>query len=410
MFLSNYQLSEKKERLVLLLLFLISIFSRIPVIFAYGDTHLENEWGVIVNNLITYNTFAFDYYDKTLRFPSAYMPPLYAYYLYLFSFLNLEISNYIKTILFSQALLSAISVILFYKLNKFFFSKKISFYSSLFFSLIPLHLYASSQISSISLQSFFSILFFYLYFLTIEKKNFSSIIYLSITASFLILLRGEFVAIFLFSLFFLIFIFKISFKKIILIFSITFIIVSPYIVRNIIVFEEIVITKSFGYNLWKGNNPNSLVEGNSQINNAIQEKINLIPKNDQYGINFDQIFFEEARENIKENPGRYINLFIKKFISFLFIDINSSDPSYYNPLHYLPNLIISITSIIGIMLHDKRSNKLNLLIILFFANIAIFSCFFILPRYKLVIISLQIIFTNIFIDFIRKKFFNSNVQ
>ena len=67
MLLSNYQLSEKKERLVLLLLFLISIFSRIPVIFAYGDTNLENEWGVIVNNLITHNTFAFDYYDDSVN-------------------------------------------------------------------------------------------------------------------------------------------------------------------------------------------------------------------------------------------------------------------------------------------------------------------------------------------------------
>ena len=162
--------------------------------------------------------------------------------------------------------------------------------------------------------------------------------------------------------------------------------------------------------MWKGNNPNSAVEGNSQINNAIQEKINLIPKNNQYGINFDQIFLEEAKKNIKENPVRYINLFIKKFISFLFVDINSSDPSYYNPLHYLPNLILGITSIIGIILSDKKSKRFNLLIVLFFANIAIFSCFFILPRYKLVIISLQIIFTNVFIDFIRKKFFYSNEQ
>ena len=104
-----------------------------------------------------------------------------------------------------------------------------------------------------------------------------------------------------------------------------------------------------------------------------------------------------------------MNLFIKKFISFIFIDINSSNPNYYNPLHYLPLLILSITSIIGIMMSDKKSNKLNILIILFFANIAIFSCFFILPRYKLVIIPLQIIFTNIFIDFIRKKFCESKI-
>ena len=109
MLLSNYQLSKKKERLVLLLLFLISIFSRIPVIFAYGDTHLENEWAVIVNNLIIHNTFSFSYYNESLVVPSAFMPPMYAYYLYFFSFLNLEIDNYILLILSSQILLSSLS-------------------------------------------------------------------------------------------------------------------------------------------------------------------------------------------------------------------------------------------------------------------------------------------------------------
>ena len=45
-------------------------------------------------------------------------------------------------------------------------------------------------------------------------------------------------------------------------------IVSPYVVRNVILFETITITKSFGYNLWKGNNSNSLVEGNVIIDVA----------------------------------------------------------------------------------------------------------------------------------------------
>ena len=136
MHLSNYQLSVKKERSAVLFLFLISFFSRIPGIFIFGDTHLDNEWGMIVNNLIAHNTLSFNYYDESLNkflLPTAYMPPLYVYYLYVLSFLNLGNDNYILTILLSQALLSSISIILFYKLNRIFFSKKISFYSYLIF-------------------------------------------------------------------------------------------------------------------------------------------------------------------------------------------------------------------------------------------------------------------------------------
>ena len=117
---------------------------------------------------------------------------------------------------------------------------------------------------------------------------------------------------------------------------------------------------------------------------------------------------EEAINNIKKDPKKYFNLFIKKFLSFLFIDVNSSHPKYYDPLHYIPVLLLSITSLVGIILSDKKSNKLNYLIIIFFINVIIFSFFFILPRYKLAIIPLQIIFTNVLITYIKNKFFHNN--
>ena len=82
--------------------------------------------------------------------------------LYIFSFIGLEDQNYILLILSSQVLLASISVAVFYKINKIFFSKKMSFYSSLLFSVIPLHVYACSQISSITLQIFSYMLFIYL--------------------------------------------------------------------------------------------------------------------------------------------------------------------------------------------------------------------------------------------------------
>ena len=411
MYLSNYQLSEKKERLFLLSLFIISIIIRIPVVLITGDTSLENEWEILVNNLINYKILAYNYYDSSLNkflFPSVYMPPLYAYYLYFFSFFNLAGENYILLILFSQILLSSLSVILFYEVNKIFFSRNISFLSSILFSFIPIHLYACGQISSVTLQTFFSVLFYFFFFRFVQKKDLISIFYLSILSGLTILLRGEFTAIFFITLLLLFFLFKVSFKKIILIFLVTLITISPYLIRNIETFEKFTITKSFGYNLWKGNNPNSIVEGYSQINSELREKIHLIEKNKYYGINFDNIFKEEAIKNIKTEPKKYLSLFVEKFFSYLFIDINSSNRKYYNPFHYIPILLLSITALAGIVLSDKKSYKLNYLIVIFFTNIIIFSCFFILPRYKLAIIPLQIIFTNIFIVYIQKKFFYGN--
>ena len=82
------------------------------------------------------------------------------------------------------------------------------------------------------------------------------------------------------------------------------------------------------------------------------------------------------------------------------------DPKYFNPFNYLPLLVLGITSLIGIGLSDKKSYKFNYLIMVFFIYVMIFSTVAILPRYKLIILPLQIIFTNVFIERFKKLFFN----
>ena len=158
MFLNNYQFLKKKETFVLISLILISVLMRIPVILLFGDIRLEHEWALLIYNLITHGKLVFENLDGFLL-PNLYLPPLYAYYLYFFSFFNLEDKSYIILILSSQILLASISVAVFFKINKLFFSQKVSFYSSLIFSLFPLHMYACGQISSISLQMFLMILY-----------------------------------------------------------------------------------------------------------------------------------------------------------------------------------------------------------------------------------------------------------
>ena len=62
-----------------------------------------------------------------------------------------------------------------------------------------------------------------------------------------------------------IFILNKKIKYLLISFIISLLIVSPYVVRNYEITNKIVITKSFGFNLWKGNNLLSKVEGNDKI-------------------------------------------------------------------------------------------------------------------------------------------------
>ena len=406
MFFKNYHYLKNKEIYVIILLILFSIFIRIPVIFLYGDIALENEWLILVNNLTNHGILAFDYHDQNLAkylFPNLYMPPLYAYYTYFFSTFGLASPNYILIILFSQVLLASISVAIFYKISEIFFSKKISLSISLLYSLFPLHVYACSQISSISLQTFLTVLFIYLFFQFIEKKSSLLIFAVSFIGGLIILLRQEFVAVLVLSLIYAFIFYKVRLKEIFLILLISLITISPYLIRNIIVFETVTITKTTGYNLWKGSHPNAEgLEGSEIINDSLQKQIDKIPKDKFYGLNFDNLFLNEAIKNIKGDPTRYLTLFIKKAFSFLFIDINSPNPNYYNPLHYIPVLLFGIIALIGIGLSDKKSHKLNYLVLLFFFYVFIFSTVSILPRYKLIILPLQIIFAGVVIESFKK--------
>ncbi len=402
----NVNLYIKNEKIVIIFLFFLSTIIRLPAVHMYGDTSLENEWEIIVFNLSEHGKLAFRNFDGFLL-PNLYMPPLYPLFLYFFKFFNFTEQNYILVILYSQLILSSLSVAIFYKINKKFFTRKISIFGSLLFSCFPLYIYACTQISSITLQIFFTILFFHAFFEILNNNKKKSYIFLiSISSGLLILLRGEFFIIFFISLIYLLVRKKFPVNRIFIILMITIITISPYLVRNFINFNTFTITKSFGYNLWKGNNPNSKVEGSEIINEKLLQEINRINKDKFYQIKRDKIFFNEAIENISNNPLHYFFLYIQKFLSYLFIDISSSQNHYYNYLHVIPVLLLSLTSLIGMLLVYKKPLKYEYLILIFIIYLMIFSIFFILPRYKLILIPIQLIFTNVLLDCIIKKYFS----
>ena len=150
MFLNNYQYSKNQESYLLFFLFLFSFLIRVPVIFILGDTSLENEWEFLVKHLVDhgklYSIFPYLLGFGDFLVPNVFMPPLYAFYLFFFKVFGFTNEVYILTILFSQNILSSLSVVIFYIINKSFFSHKINILGTLIFSFFPIHIYACSQI------------------------------------------------------------------------------------------------------------------------------------------------------------------------------------------------------------------------------------------------------------------------
>ena len=195
-----------------------------------------------------------------------------------------------------------------------------------------------TQTSSITLQIFLSLLFLRYFFLTTTNTSNKNILIFSIICGLSLLTRGEFILILIPTLIYKLIFKKINILNLIKILLISFIIVSPYLVRNYINFEKIHITNVTGYALWKGNNPSLKVEGFENFNKFedIKSKLENIPYDNFYETKRDNIFFKAAMKNILGEPDVYLLLYIKKIFSFYFFDINSTYKNYYHFMHIVP--------------------------------------------------------------------------
>ena len=66
MFLNNYHQIKNKEIYVVLFLILFSIIIRLPAVFMFGDTNIENEWGSLYKNLIIHGKLIYENFGETL--------------------------------------------------------------------------------------------------------------------------------------------------------------------------------------------------------------------------------------------------------------------------------------------------------------------------------------------------------
>ncbi len=393
------------------LIIFISLIARIFATIIFGDKVIDMEWGILLNNLENNGILSVRDVDG-VPVPNIFMPPLYPIFLYSIKYLFNDPEIFLVIIKTLQIAFSIVSIYLFYKILLEFYSQNISFIGTIIFSFFPLNIYAVSQISSITIQIFL-LNFFLLSFIKIFKgKNLGYLMIFSISSGLLILLRGEFFVFVIFSLIYL-FLNQKDLKKVLLVLLLTTLIVSPYLVRNYQTFGVVTVTKSVGYNLLKGNNPLSKVEGIGMFGVVEKivpsvktklEELNALGPINEHDLIKDKILLDQALIYIKEDPLRYLSLYFKKALSFIFIDVDSTYPNYYSVINILPKILISITTVVAIfVLFRFQINLYNYFILYYLANIGLFSFFFILPRYNLSLLSIQILLSLYLLKRIKPK-------
>ncbi len=400
----NISFLDNKKK-IFTFLFIISFVARIIISYFYGDKNLENEWAILVNNLYNYGTLSMLRFDNLLV-PNLWMPPIYAYFVYLHTIIfgfDDSLTNYVIA---SQIIISSLTTIIFYKIILNFFSTKICIYGSVLFSFFPLIVYSASQISSVTIYLFLLLIFVLLIINLLNQNSrfhYRQYILIGFVAGLLILTRRDFILIYFFSLIYSFLFFKASIKKLLLILLVTSITISPYILRNYVSFDKFIVHSGLGYNLWKAYNSNAKVDGYHIESDKLKSKINLVPKDIYYRINEDKIYLEEAKNFIKDNPNKTIELFFHRLFSLLFIDLQSSQQNYYNIFHILPNTLISFFSVIGLILYNKKNSKFNYLVLTMMIILLVYSLFALMPRYKIYVLPFQILLSISFFDYLFKK-------
>lgn len=375
------------NRQKIFLILLLGISLRIAFISIFTDLAHVNYWeyGEIAKNLQNgkgYSLFYFEndtlkqtYCEKSVPFQSAYMPPLYVFFIYPFTLA--ERSGIASFLIFiTQILISSASVIILYKLVSNMLNDSAGLIASLIFAVYPEYIYADSSIGTTSIFVFLVLL----QFLSIQKinskdsKNKLYSLLLFISSGFLVLLRAE--AFLLIFFYFLILLFSKKHLASLLTILIPLIFLMPWTLRNEAAFDEFIpFSTSSGQNLYRGNNP---YRPGVWMDEQIEQKIKALPRNNQFEIEMNDLFLKESIEYIIKNPQKTILTFFTK-IGHLIL-YNPYDQRTAKIFYLVPWIILLFISLWGMIISNFRKNLLLYSYIIYCFLLA--GVFFALPRYQ----------------------------
>ena len=92
------------------MIILFAFFARIIAVFFFRDTHLDHEWGIILNNLENNNILSV-HEVQGVPVPMIFMPPLYPLLLYVVKTFFNDLDLFLWTVQFIQIIFGIIAII-----------------------------------------------------------------------------------------------------------------------------------------------------------------------------------------------------------------------------------------------------------------------------------------------------------
>ncbi|MFH1733710.1 MAG: glycosyltransferase family 39 protein [bacterium] len=165
-------------------------------------------------------------------------------------------------------------------------------------------------------------------------------------------------------------------------------VIAPWTIRNYKVFDEFVLIRTnFWTNLWRGNHP-----GATGCARGFDKELIDFSLDPDYSarlhaeLHGNEVQREQAHEKfafefIRQNPGKYVNLSLRRFIYFWTVD--PTHPMSGNILYWLPWIFLSIFALVGGIITRHRWKDFSFWYLLFAIMTVVYSLMLVLPRYRI---------------------------
>jgi len=389
---------------ILALIYVIAVIARITIVCLYSwNTGLHFETVQIARYLINGYGYSWDWYKMIPPQPTAILAPLYTYFIALFMMIFDEPARYIYIV---QAVLNSLVIIPGYFLGKYYGGTKNGLILAIILGVFPEITYMPVKMVAevISIVMVFLGIYLYLKYKDdlIANHKTTGFIWLGILLGIATLIKDNSAFIFLACFIGLLFI-RINYKiwlKAAFLFGLAFTLtISPWLVRNYIVFDKPVFRTMYGFNLWRGNHP--CATGTGRLANGFgsetcldQKYLDYIEKNHpSTELGIDKFYKDEAIKFIKADKMRYAELTLKRLFYFIVIDpTHPLTKSFVYISGYIFTMVFGIWG--GIILYRrKKLDRIYILLPILF--IIAYVPVIIIPRYRLILIWLLLILSSI---------------
>jgi hypothetical protein len=402
-----------------ILVFLLGLLGQIVCVFMIGESEVQAEWRVLLESIMDTGTYSYLWHGGGDGWvPSAYMPPLYASYLWCSVTIFqpgaqsiYEISTYtVKIIEMLHVGMWILSAIFVSGTARIITRNSVTgMWAAAMFMVFPLSIVSPSQITAVNLYLVPATALIYLCVkYGYQKAESMSIrvrdaVLLGIVMSVLILGRAE--ALLYVPIIGLFLIKKSGWLRALVYIFVVCMTLSPVLVRNWRVFGQPTgITTSGGYNLWRGQNERATSDGIGQMSNELLAKINRLPASKSYEVDRDKIFLAEALRFMKGNPGDVILKAFDKVTAFWFYE---ADPAHHSlqyvlsPWYWGPWMLYLALAILGCYI--LRGGGLRFLGVPLIGVTLTSAIFFVLARYRLHILPVIAVYAGVAVTYFVKK-------